>query len=323
MKPRHPPPPEYDFAYADPPRSGNAINGLGESVARRPTKIAPDDFTIAKYDYKALFDFFFLTMPWAAFREFVLGMFESRNARGPVASQRIGVDDPAAMAAQIKHKAREFGAGIVGVTRADDDLLLYEGDDPWPYEFAICLGTEQDRDAMEQVPQDEAGLEVVRTYRRSSRYANRLAAYIRSLGWRAEAFAVGRDILMIPPALQAGLGELGKHGSMISREFGANFRLTLVLTDLPLAMDRPVDIGVQDVCATCRACTRACPPGAISDDKALVRGVEKWYVDFDKCAWYFTRTLGCSICVEVCPWSEPGKGPALSQLMLSRRDGTG
>ncbi|MBT8446319.1 MAG: hypothetical protein HKO62_01365 [Gammaproteobacteria bacterium] len=201
MKPRHPPPPDYDFACADPPRSGNATNGLGEPGVRRPVKIAPDDFTIADYDYKALFDYFFLTMPWAAFREFVLGMFESRHARGPVARQRIDVDDPAAMARTIRHKAREFGAGIVGITSADDDLLLYEGDDPWPFKFATCPGTEQDRGAMVQVLQDGAGLEVVRTYRGSSRYTNELAAFIRSLGWPAEAFAAGRDILMIPPAL--------------------------------------------------------------------------------------------------------------------------
>ena len=319
MRPKDPPAPEYDFAYVNPPRSGNEINGVGVAEKTLPRKIAPDDFTITDYDYKALFDFFFMTMQWPIFREFVLGMFESRKARGRVARDRAEVDDPVSMAEQVKKKAKEIGFDSVGITEARDELLLYEGDESYPYRYAICLGTEQDHKTMEQAPRPEAGLEVVRTYRRSSAYSNQLAAYIRSLGWPAEAFAIGRDILMMPSAIQAGLGQLGKHGSLINRELGSNFRLTMVLTDLPLATDAPVDIGVEDVCATCRACTRYCPPDAISDNKTLVRGVEKWYVDYDRCAWYFSKTTGCSICVEVCPWSEPGRGPKLSEIVLARR----
>ena len=319
MRPKDPPAPEYDYAYVNPPRSGNEVNGLGVPEKIPPKKIAPDDFFIEDYDYKDLFDFFFMTMSWPVFKEFVLGMFESRKARGRVAGRRTEVDDRSAMAKHVKQKAQEIGFDAVGITAARDELLLYEGDQPYPYKYAICLGTEQDRKAMEQVPQPEAGLEVVSTYRRSSAYSNRLAAYIRSLGWPAEAFALGRDILMMPAAIQAGLGQLGKHGSLINRELGSNFRLTMVLTDLPMATDAPVDIGVEDVCATCRACTRHCPPDAIYDDKKLVRGVEKWYVDFDRCAWYFSMTTGCSICVEVCPWSEPGRGPKLSEIVLAKR----
>jgi len=320
MKPVNPPPVEHLYTYAKFPRSGNDINGLGKKEKFRPKKIAPDDFTIEDYDYKHKWDFFFYTMSWPVFKQFILGLFESRKARGSVAKKRQEVDNPALMAQKIKEKALECGGGIVGITYTDDDLLLYENEKSYPYKYCICIGTPQDRKLMEQVPQTEAGYEVVSTYRRSSNYTNQLAAYIRSLGWPAEAFALGRDILMIPSAIQAGLGELGKHGSMISKEYGSNFRLTMVLTDLPMAVDEPVDIGVQDVCVSCQACTKLCPPGAISDSKAMVRGVEKWYVDYDKCSWYFLKTTGCSICVEVCPWSTPDKGFKLSEMMLAKRD---
>ena len=84
-------------------------------------------------------------------------------------------------------------------------------------------------------------------------------------------------------------------------------------------VDAPVDIGVEDLCATCRRCTLDCPPQAISDTKTLVRGTEKWYVDFDRCAPYFSETGGCAICIEVCPWSEPGRGPKLSETLLAKR----
>ena len=51
----------------------------------------------------------------------------------------------------------------------------------------------------------------------------------------------------------------------------------------------------------------------------MVRGVRKWYVDFDKCAPYFSATWGCAICLEVCPWSEPGRRPSLSRKLLAKR----
>ncbi len=319
MKAKDPPPAEYQFVYATPPRSGNEINGLNLQQRRRPEKIAPDDFTVEDYPWKSLWDFFFMTLPWVVIKQFIMGMFESRKATGPVAPERVAVDDAGAMTEQIKKYAKQLGAGIVGITQVSDDLLLYEDDTPHPYTYAISMGVPMDREKMEQVPKVTAGVEVVRVYRESSKVANQLAKYIRAMGWPAEAFALGRDILQIPTAIQAGLGELGKHGSLISKEFGSNFRLVLVLTDLPMHIDAPIDIGVQGVCRTCRAYTINCPPDAISDTKQLVRGVEKWYVDYDKCAYYFAKTVGCSICVEVCPWSEPGRGPKLSELVLKKR----
>ena len=148
MRPKQPPAPEYGYAYLNPPRSGNEINGMGVSETFLPRKIAPDDFTIENYDYKDLFDFFFMTMSWPVFEEFVLGMFESRKARGRVAGHRTGVDDPSSMAEYVKQKAKEIGFDIVGITEARDELLLYEGDQPYPFKYAICLGAEQDRKTM-------------------------------------------------------------------------------------------------------------------------------------------------------------------------------
>ena len=174
---------------------------------------------------------------------------------------------------------------------------------------------------MIDAPRLSAGREVLRTYFRCSLLTVDLTRHIRSLGWPAQALPINSssEYLHIPIAVAAGLGELGKHGSLISKEYGSNFRLTSVLTDLPLAVDGPTDIGVDDLCARCRVCTDACPPAAIFEEKQWVRGVRKWYVDFDRCVPYFSDTYGCAICLEVCPWSEPGRGPALSERLLSLR----
>ncbi|MAE98917.1 MAG: hypothetical protein CME00_02120 [Geminicoccus sp.] len=124
---------------------------------------------------------------------------------------------------------------------------------------------------------------------------------------------------MIPAALASGFGELGKHGSLITPEFGSSFRLSAVLTDCPLPLSVPVDHGIDDFCLNCRVCEDACPPQAIAPNKQLVRGEVKWYVDFDKCLPFFNEHQGCAVCLAVCPWSRPGVGPRLADKLERRR----
>ena len=223
------------------------------------------------------------------------------------------------MAAEIKDEALRAGAALVGITRITEEDL-YEGREV-PYEYAICIGLDMNRAEMAHIPHERAAAEVMRVYREVSRVAIEVAATIRAMGWPAKAYGNpnATDILHIPLAIRAGLGQLGKHGSMISREHGSNFRLAAVLTDLPMTLDQPVDIAVDDLCIDCIRCVIDCPADAISNEKQRVRGEHKWYVDFDKCIPYFVKTYGCAICIEVCPWSEPGRGFDLTDLLLQRR----
>ncbi len=318
MRPLDPPPPEYSFGYRSPPQSGNDINGLGvaEKVRARPVFHHSQGKPIA---WQALDDFFSSVSSWTVIREIVFNTWQLRRQDGAVRKERRVVDDRDAMAAQIKLEAKRAGAALVGITNVTDEDL-YEGRQV-PYQYAICIGLDMNRDEMLCAPQDRAAVEVMRAYRQVSKIAIRLAEKIRAMGWPARAYGNpnSTDILHIPLALRAGLGELGKHGSMISKEHGSNFRLSAVLTDLPMALDEPVDIGVQDLCLNCVRCVIDCPADAISNDQQLVRGERKWYVDFDKCVPYFVKTNGCAICIEVCPWSEPGQGFSLTEELLRRR----
>ncbi|MDJ0926644.1 MAG: reductive dehalogenase domain-containing protein [Gammaproteobacteria bacterium] len=321
MRPDNPPPPVYPFQYREQPRSGNEINGLNDPARKRATPVFHSTGRGGGRQplaWEALDNFFNLVASPACMWQVVRTLWQRRGYAGPVADTQVTVDDPAVMSEQVKAKALELGAGLAGVSVIDDDAL-YDGYPAPPYRYAISLGIPMDREEMLHVPQQRAAVEVMRTYRRAGRIAIELAAWIRSLGWPAQAYADGEDVLQIPMALKAGLGQLGKHGSMISKKFGSNFRLAAVMTDLPLALDAPVDIGVDDLCLNCQRCTKDCPPDAILDTKQLVRGVEKWYVDFDRCIPYFSMTEGCGICIEVCPWSEPGRGPRLSEKLLAKR----
>ena len=320
MRPHDPPPPTYAFAYRRPPVPGNSINGLGETAARRarPVFHASGGPPLA---WKALDDFFSMINPWPVLRHVLANTWQLRRSDGPVHPVRRAVDDPVAMREEVKALARSLGASAAGVAEITEEDL-YEGRAPG-LARAICMAVPMDREEMRFAPQPRAAAEVMRTYRTAGRMAVRLAERIRAMGWPARAYGNpnSTDILLIPLSVRAGLGQLGKHGSMIGREHGSNFRLVAVLTDLPLAPDAPVDLGVEDLCAVCRRCVDDCPPKAVFDEKQLVRGVRKWYVDFDRCIPYFVKTYGCAICIEVCPWSEPGRGPRLSETLLGRRGG--
>jgi NAD-dependent dihydropyrimidine dehydrogenase PreA subunit len=319
MKLQNTPPPDYAFGYKEQPQSGNEINGLGQAEKTQARHVF-HNATGEPLPWDALDTFFSYINHWGVVRHMLGNVWLLRRQDGPVSKKRMQVDDPSRMAEAIKAEAKRRGAGIVGITEITPDML-YEGYEV-PFKYAISIGLPMKRDEMVKVPHGSAAVEVMRAYKEVSRIAIEMGEYIRKLGYPARAYGNpnSTDILHIPIAISAGLGELGKHGSMISKEYGSNFRLAAVLTDLPLAVDTPVDIGVEDVCATCQRCVIDCPPNAIFPEKQLVRGVEKWYVDFDKCVPYFTKTYGCAICIEVCPWSEPERGAWLSEKMLSRRE---
>jgi epoxyqueuosine reductase len=250
----------------------------------------------------------------------IRGAWATFRAQGSLNESQLPVSDAQKMTQQIKDKAKELGAGVVGICELKDEYLVDGAKNK--YRYAISLGLPMDRERMLSVPGHTAAMEVQRVYTQGSYLTVDLTRYIRSLGWPAKALPINSssEYLHIPIAIASGIGELGKHGSLICKEYGSNFRLTTVVTDLPLVIDEPIDIGVEDICATCQACTRGCPPDAIFNEKQWVRGTKKWYVDFDKCMPYFSSTYGCGICLEVCPWSEPGRGPKLSEMLFGLRD---
>ncbi|MCP9798692.1 4Fe-4S dicluster domain-containing protein [Cyanobium sp. Lug-B] len=314
----------YPFAFRQPPISGNAINGLGEERPRRPDHVFFGD------SYRRAWgklDWYFQVMEPTAIHRLIVRMFWQDRARvGPVAPGVTTLGTPEEASAHIKALATRIGAGSVGITHLRPEFCYHDSNPDFAY--AIAVAVPMDREEMLHTPSERSNQQIMRTYLDVNRVAIRLAHAIRALGYPAQAstnLAPGSstEVLHVPIAIAAGLGQLGKHGSMITPEFGSNVRLATVLTDLPLAVDQPRDIGVDDLCAHCRICETNCPPHALFPEKQLVRGQRRWYVNFDKCAPYFAETRGCGICIEVCPWSTPGKGQELMRTLLERRQGPG
>lgn len=310
------PPSTYHYKYRTPPVSGNQINGIDVAEKIPPIQIFHGS-GMRELEWQALELFFLFIMPFNLFVKGLQSRWLLRKADGSISKERKQVTDSIAMADEIRNTARKLGAGAVGITHVIQKALYQNYETPFKY--AISILYPMDYDEMEHVTKLRGGMETMRAYVGITRIIVRLAQYIRSLGWPARAYCESADILHIPIAINAGIGELGKHGSLINKEYGSNFRLATILTDLPMAVDKPIDIGVEDLCLNCRRCTIDCPADAITDSKHLVRGIEKWYVDFDKCVPYFVKTFGCGICIQVCPWTKPGRGPDLSEKLLNKR----
>ena len=193
------------------------------------------------------------------------------NWDDPVSPEQLPITDLEWMTSRVKEVARFYGANLVGITELDERWVYSHYFEPItgnngeleiPYKYAIVLGIEMYWPFITQSPDPAASAATALIYSRMSETASSLAKYIRALGY--EAIPCGNDTAQsIPLAIDAGLGELGRNGLLLSPEYGPRQRLCKVLTDLPLVADKPIDFGIQSYCETCHACASACPVDAI------------------------------------------------------------
>ena len=126
-------------------------------------------------------------------------------------------------------------------------------------------------------------------------------------GFNYRVFTDSAPVLEKALAEKAGLGWIGKHSNLISREAGSWFFLGEIYTDLPL----PVDASADEHCGDCQSCIDICPTQAI---------IAPYQVDARLCISYLTieyngsidkklrpllgnRIYGCDDCQLCCPWN--------------------
>jgi epoxyqueuosine reductase len=238
------------------------------------------------------------------------------------ASERIEFDSPEAASQDVKHIAKVVGADLVGITPFDQRWTYTErfsvktgggkpNDLPAELTNVIVIGQSMDHDLTRTAPSALAGTATGLGYSLDSVVLLTIAQYIRNLGYQAIP-SMNDTALAIPYALEAGLGEYGRHGLLITPEFGPRLRLGKIFTDMPLARDHPRSFGVERFCDACRRCTDACPAKAISGGKpsterynrSNIVGVRKWSVDGVRCFSYWSKVnTDCSVCIRVCPYN--------------------
>lgn len=145
------------------------------------------------------------------------------------------------------------------------------------------------------------------------------------------AFVDSAPVLDKAWAAKSGLGWIGKHSNLLTKQLGSFYFIAELIVDLDMEYDSPV----TDHCGSCTACIDACPTNAIVADKV---------VDGSKCISYFTIELkneiptsqkgkfedwmfGCDICQDVCPWNrfskshkEPLFNPHPELLSMTKKD---
>ncbi len=147
---------------------------------------------------------------------------------------------------------------------------------------------------------------------RLKKLAARISDEIGPFGHRV--FVDSAPVMEKAIAEKAGLGWIGKHSNLLSRDVGSWFFLGEIYVDIPLETDKKL----TEHCGHCTKCIDECPTQAI---------VAPYSVDARRCISYLTienkdaipiefrqpmgnRIYGCDDCQLVCPWnrfSEPSQ----------------
>lgn len=261
--------------------------------------------------------------------------------------EELGVEPwspgPNEAARVLRVAMRHFGAAQVGFVKLDDDTrkLIYSYDRdgkelafedvdqgyetdnrrviPNKVEWVIVYSVRMSSESIKRAPTVIGAQSTMLSYNRGRFVQSRTQAFLRGLGYQC----LGQVPLNgLGPsngfAVLAGLGEMSRLNRMITPEYGPMVRTFFMLTDLPLALDKPIDAGIMRFCYQCKKCAESCPANALSyEDLPTWQPRGKWsnpghrayYEDSVSCMRYWRESAlsDCSICFAVCPFSKKDK----------------
>ncbi len=236
---------------------------------------------------------------------------------GDVTAKKTKVD-PVKMSEKLRTMLLGWGAHSIGITELKDYHIYSFGGrgnrygQPFKrdHKYAIALTIEMNHSMMKSAPAAPTVLESANQYLNSGTMAIQLAEFIRSLGYPARAHIDANYKVICPlVARDAGLGEIGRMGLLMTPALGPRVRIAVVTTDIPVIPNKYIpDPTVNDFCRHCRKCADACPVQAIPyGHERVIDGVRHWQISADSCYifWCIAGT-DCGRCVIVCPYSHPG-----------------
>ena len=222
------------------------------------------------------------------------------------------------MTGYVKGLATYFGALEVGVTGLHPYHVyshigrgpgVYGDEVPVDHKYAIAFTVEMAHEMVAVNPNPPGVMESAKQYVEAGVVAVQLAEAIRRLGYPARAHIDGNYRLIAPlVARDAGLGEIGRMGLLMTPRQGPRVRLGVVTTDLELLVDeREADMSTIDFCTICKKCAENCPSKSIPfEARQELDGVQRWRINPESCFMYW-NVIGtdCGICMTVCPYSHP------------------
>lgn len=236
------------------------------------------------------------------------------HSEGKPAEKKV-IADADTFTRRIKGLAKFYHANLVGITRVKKEhYYSHRGRHEENYgeevkdnaTYAIAFAVAMDREMLMTAPALPEMLATTRGYVEAATIGMVLAYFIRSLGYEARNHMDANYLVSVPNvAVDAGLGEFGRNGMVITKEYGACVRLGVVTTNIPLIPDEKEDFGVEEFCEQCKRCSLTCPGKAIcKDSKYDEAGNMQWNINSEQCYKRF-RSLGtdCGICIVNCPFT--------------------
>ena len=198
------------------------------------------------------------------------------------------------------------------------------------FNYALVAIQEMDKEKINTAPDLGAGEEVLAVYNSLGLAVNDIARWLRkNYGIRCQAnHPLGGLVNTVPLAVKAGMGWCGCNGLLITPEYGQRQRIAPIFIDAPIFeyTDSDSHRWIDAYCALCHRCQKACPTGAILDHSIIGPevipglGPARTNINRERCYPYFNETLGCSICVKVCPFSRAnGAYEQLKKVVEKRR----
>jgi epoxyqueuosine reductase len=227
--------------------------------------------------------------------------------------------DAVSLSAQVRARASELGLSTVGFAPYDQKYTFAPYQADWHGPTVIVCMLEQNYEATQRIPSTVASDAADSCYSNLMQRAAKLAGYLTDLGYRAHATTTEGIAVVHHYAVQAGLGQMGINGQLLTPAAGSRCRLSLILTDAPVANDEPRDFGIPKICDACKICVRRCPAGAIPARRTWHRGVEKAVLNEARCLPTIVQSHGCGICMKVCPVQKYGLQPVIDEFTATGR----
>ncbi len=247
----------------------------------------------------------------------------SDEVNGPLATREKIKATPKELTKKIKRVAKIYGASLVGVAEIREQWLYSKTysrsrkehlpvDLPEDMGHVIAIAIEMDYDLIQTAPSNGSAAAAGLGYSKMAFISGMVSKFIREIGY--DAYPCGNGTaLSIPIAIDAGLGELGRNGLLITEKYGPRVRICKIFTNMPLVPDKPVSFGVKRFCDLCKKCARYCPSKSISFDEMTNEGPTisnnngpmKWYVNPESCFRFWCKSkTDCGVCIRVCPFNQ-------------------
>jgi epoxyqueuosine reductase len=220
---------------------------------------------------------------------------------------------------RVKERAAQIGLSAVGIAPYNPLYTFAPYKEKAQGGTMIVCALEQSLAATQAIPSVKSEMAHFVTYMREDGMVQKLAEYIESLGFHAIPGGAGGYANAIYYGVEAGLGQLGLNGQLLTPFAGSRCRLMLIQTDMPLVFDRPVDYGIPAICDACQVCVRRCPSGAITNKRQWHRGVLKAKIKTERCVPMVAQLNGCAVCMKVCPVQRYGLPAVLEEFASTGR----